>query len=166
MERWVTPRLKQAKNLRVLLRTVVVNSARDSEGRLTELTAVQRTPTPDAAEWSQRLSDELPDWYSPASSPSFSKQLMTIRAKVFIEGTELGDVLATSGSKLAQGIEFPFENSTAFEHCGQSQALTFYMELLAKGTAPPPPSPSRQPPPHGNNEGRAFDGKYTETSTN
>lgn len=153
---WIVPRLEKAKNLRVFLRTVITNSTRGPNGILTELHAVQRSVVPGAAEWSMRLSDELPDWYTPTDSAIFTKRKLIIRAQVFIDATELGDVLATSGSRLAQGIEYPFENSTTFEHCGQSQTLTFFMELL--DSPAPAPTPTRQQPPWGSDEGRAFDG--------
>jgi hypothetical protein len=154
-------RTHSSPNLRVLLRTVIVNATRPppsggggAAGQLTELVAVQRTPRQGVAEWSQRLSDELPDWYSSADSASFTKQRLIIRARVFIEATELGDVLATSGLVYAQGIEYPRENSTSYEDCGQSQTLTFFMQLLDES----PSSSVRRRSPWGSPEGRAFDG--------
>jgi hypothetical protein len=153
---WVMPRLQRLPNLRVLLRTVVVNTTRDAQHRMTALTAVRRTIRPNASEWQQRLSVELPDWYSTDDSQYFTKEVLEIRAKVFIEATELADVLATSGLAFAQGIEVPAENSTTYEDCGQAQTLTFYMELLREGAQRLPPK--EPPPPPGSDEGRSFAG--------
>jgi hypothetical protein len=149
---WIMPRLRKSHNLKVLLRTVVVKTDRGAGGAITALHLVQRKPKSGTVEWSQRLSDEMPDWYAAADSAAFSKQPITITAKVFIEGTELGDVLATSGLPFAQGIEVPFENSTTYENCGQAQTLTFYLELL-----PQPPDPvATQTVPAGGDEGFRF----------
>ena len=123
VESWIMPRLRKSKNLSVFLRTAVRNTTRSPGGDITALTVVQRTPRPSTVEWSQRLSVELPDWYSPTDSAAFTKQSLTLSAKVFIEGTELGDVLATSGLPFAQGIEVPKETSTTYENCGQVNTL-------------------------------------------
>ena len=153
VDEWITPRLKNSTNLLLFLRTVVRKTERAPGGALTALQVVQRTPRAGTTEWSQRLSDELPDWYEPKHSAAFTKSSLSLKAKVFIEGTELGDVLATSGLPFAQGIEVPLENSTAYENCGQAQTLTFYLQLLPKGAPPPPAGP---PVPAGGGEGFAF----------
>jgi hypothetical protein len=62
VDEWVTPRLASSPNLQVYLRTVIVGAERDADGRLASLTAVRRSAKPGAAEWSARLSSELPDW--------------------------------------------------------------------------------------------------------
>jgi hypothetical protein len=148
---WIMPRLARSKNLQLFLRTAVTNTHRDADGRVKSLVAVQRTPRAGFNEWSARMSIELPDWYSPSSSSSFTKKVLQVHAQVFIEATEMGDVLATSGLPFGQGIEVPNENSTTYESsCGQAQTLTFYMELL--GSAPPTPDPA----PSGGNEGMPF----------
>jgi hypothetical protein len=123
VESWIMPRLRKSKNLTVFLRTAVRNTTRSPDGAITALTVVQRTPRPSTVEWSQRLSVELPDWYIPIDSAAFTKQVMTLSARVFIEGTELGDVLATSGLPFAQGIEVPKELARTYENCGQVSAL-------------------------------------------
>ncbi len=77
--------------------------------------------------------------YSPVDSDNFTKTVVELRgAAVYIEATELGDVLATSGLPWLQGAETPFENSSALEVlCGQAQTITFYATLL-DGPAPAP----------------------------
>ena len=141
---WVMPRLGRSSNLRVFLRTAVVATRRDESGRIVALDAVRRRPRAGGRpEWSRRLSEELHDWYTPTDSSDFSKEVLTLTGKVFIEATELGDVLATSGLPFAQGIEVPHENSTALESgCGQAATLTFYMELLDSAPAMPDPAPA------------------------
>ena len=43
---------------------------------------------------------------------------------VYIEATELGDVIATAGLPWLQGVETPFENSSAVDSgCGQVRNL-------------------------------------------
>eukprot|EP00040_Diaphanoeca_grandis_P005538 m.33269 g.33269 ORF g.33269 m.33269 type:complete len:680 (-) comp16786_c0_seq1:136-2175(-) len=138
VEDWIMPRLARSPNLQVFLRTSITNTERDGSGNVVSITATQRTAKAGGpAEWSQRLSEELHDWYDPADSAAFTKQQLQFTAKVFIEATELGDVLATSGLRFAQGLEMPLENSTVYENCGQAQTLTFYMELLPEAPVPP-----------------------------
>ena len=149
---WILPRLRKSRNLLLFLRTVVRQTERAPGGALSALHVVQRTPRPGTIEWSQRLSVEMPDWYSTKDSAAFTKKSLTLRAKVFIEGTELGDVLATSGLPFAQGVEVPDETSTEYENCGQAQTLTFYLQLLPPG-APSAPAPRV---PAGGGEGEGF----------
>jgi len=145
VEGFIMPRLAATKNLRVFLRTVVVDTERSAAtGAISALTAVQRTPVDPSLEWTARLSEELPDWYSPANSTAFSKHTIRFEAPVFIEATELADVLVTGNFSWTQGAETPRENSTSSSdgRCGQAWTLTFYMELLAA----PPAEPHVVPP--------------------
>ena len=154
VEQWIMPRLNALDNLRVFLRTAVTGTTRDAvTGAVTSVTAVQRTPRDAASEWTQRLSDELPDWYDPKPSHMFTKQTIVLRGSVFVEATELGDVLATSGLPFLQGIETPHENSTRVldVNCGQAATLTFYAARVARGDPMPPPAPS-----HGSSEGKPW----------
>jgi hypothetical protein len=139
VEEWIMPRLKRATNLRVFLRTAVIATERHpSTGAVLSLTAVQRTPKPGAPEWSQRLSAELFDWYSPQQSTAFNKATIKLTGLVFIEATELGDVLATSGLRFLQGIEAPQENSSnagLISQCGQvSKALNWVSPYATTNT--------------------------------
>ena len=128
---WIMPRLAKSANLKVFLRSVVTHASRNNAGAVTSLRLVQRSPRVGTVEWSNRLSDELPDWYTAVPSPAFNKKTITLTAAVYIEGTELADVLATAGLPFAQGVEVPDETSMSCENCGQAQTITFYMELLA-----------------------------------
>ena len=153
---WVHPRLQRSKNLQVFLRTAVVHTERNSaNGSIIAVHAVQRTPRPSVPEWSSRLSEELADWYNASDSAAFTKELLVLRGRVFIEATELGDVLATSGLPWLQGIETPFENSSTIDtHCGQAATLTFYAQLL--DSPAPAPSPTHPALPAGNDAGQPW----------
>eukprot|EP01047_Picozoa_sp_COSAG01_P030857 COSAG01_NODE_2165_length_8256_cov_22.675003_7_plen_412_part_00 len=147
VEEWVLPRLRASKNLWLFLRTAVRRAVRDpSNGTVLSVEVVQRAPKDGVDEWSRRLSVELPDWYSAEESPAYSKRLLNISAAVFVEATELGDVLASAAPSLPflQGIEAPQENSSDtsqfLTHCGQAQTLTFYAQRFA-AAAPEPPQP-------------------------
>ena len=127
------PRLAAATNLKVFLRTAVTNTTRDAEGRVVSITCVQRTPIDPATEWGQPLSKTVDDWYSPVDSAAFTKQVVTLEGKIFIEATELGDVLVTGGFPFTQGFEVPYENSTTSNFsCGQATTLTYYPTLLGE----------------------------------
>ncbi len=82
------PRLSKSPNLKVFLRTAIVATDRDAAtGSVLSVTAVQRKARAGIPEWSARLSDELPDWYSPTNSSAFTKREFKLTGKVFIDGT-------------------------------------------------------------------------------
>ena len=143
-------------NLRVFLSTAVVGVARSAgSGRITQLTAVQRTPAPGTAGYEANLSAALPDWYSAAPSAAFSKALLTFAVPpggVVVEATEFGDVLVLSGVRVAQGVEAPLENSTGYDQaCGQATTVPFWQSWGSAPAPDPDPTPGEglQPPsPH------------------
>jgi hypothetical protein len=141
---WVKRRVDALPNLKVLLRTVVRSAVRDpSTGRVSGLVLVARSAVATAGpEWAARLSDDLPDWYSPAPSTRFSKTVGTVNATVVVEATELGDVLATAGLPFVQGVEIPLESSlTSDDGLTQSMSFAFFAEVLAAATTPDPAPP-------------------------
>eukprot|EP00052_Salpingoeca_macrocollata_P019408 m.161088 g.161088 ORF g.161088 m.161088 type:complete len:646 (-) comp20959_c0_seq3:25-1962(-) len=152
VEAWIMPRLRKSSNLQVFLRTTIIKTQQDDNGRVVSLTAVQRTPRSNYTEYSIPLSQMLPDWYSPEDSPYFTKQVLTLTGAVFVEGTEFADVLMTSrGVQVQQGVEIPTENDFATDStCGQAWTLTFYMQLLQEPPAHPLPVPA------GGDEGLPF----------
>ena len=106
------------------------------------------------------MSVELPDWYSKQDSAAFTKETLRFTGKVFVEATELGDVLATGALPFLQGIEAPQENSSdtgLISACGQAATLTFYAELLPHSA----PTPA-QPLPPGNGAGVPWTAPLTE----
>ena len=151
---WITPRLSAATNLRVFMRTVVVSATRDMSrhGRVQSVRAVQRTPRDPAKEWTKPLSQEITDWYSSADSPAFTKQILELRSAVYIEATELADVLLSAKPPLpwAQGVETPTEESkTTDSTCGQASTITFFMELLPSNKKSPAAAPANDSWPAG-----------------
>ena len=135
-------------NLRVFLSTAVVAVARSARtGRITQLSAVQRTPAPGTAGYEANLSAALQDWYSAADSAAFAKTLLTFDVPptgVVVEGTEFGDVLVLSGVRVAQGVEAPLENSTAYDQgCGQATTICFWQTWGAAPAPNPDPTPGQ-----------------------
>lgn len=69
------------------------------------------------------FSAEVDDWYSITPSEHYNKQVIEITAKVFIEATEFGDVLALLTTvveiNVTTGVEQPDEFSpNADSNCG------------------------------------------------
>ena len=104
MEAWIMPLIASFPNLVYFPRTAVLSAARDPQSSaVTSVSAVQRTPAASTTGWEALLSQQLSDWYDPAPSAVYpQKTLWNITAKVVIEATEFGDVLATSGVGFAQ----------------------------------------------------------------
>ena len=163
VDRWITPTVAALPNLVISLNTVITGvepcdrhdnlTPVDPGGsRICALTAVRRRPLAGAgarAGWSRLLSAAVADWYSPAPSTTFAKEVLRLEAAVFIEATEWGDVLLTGaghpGLKLpvAQGVETPTEGSMSTDdQCGQAATQTFFMEIQR-----PPPTPGPDVPP-------------------
>eukprot|EP00730_Choanoeca_flexa_P013337 TRINITY_DN5212_c0_g1_i2.p1 TRINITY_DN5212_c0_g1~~TRINITY_DN5212_c0_g1_i2.p1 ORF type:complete len:656 (+),score=135.69 TRINITY_DN5212_c0_g1_i2:31-1998(+) len=143
VETWINPRLARSPNLKVFLRTAVVDTSRAPNGDVTSIDVVQRTPRDNYTEYSQRFSDIFQDWYSPDDSAYFTKELHTLHGRVFVEATEFGDMLVSGDFDYAQGIEIPDETSTLLDStCGQVWTTTFYMSLAEQAPANPTPVPA------------------------
>lgn len=133
-------------NLRVYLSTAVTSSTRsNTTGRITSVGAVQRTPVPGTQGYERLQSEALPDWYSSQPSAYFTKTPLSFTlhsTAVVIEASEFGDVLVTSGVRVAQGIETPAENSTQYDQgCGQATTVVFWMSWGATPAPRPDPTP-------------------------
>eukprot|EP00731_Ephydatia_muelleri_P014007 Em0007g1317a len=127
LNNWIFPTLKSLPNLSVYTMTVV-KSAHSSGDTITSLTAITRSPKPGVDPWNQTLSDAVSEWYSPDDSSFFSKVTTQLQASVFVDATELGDLLAVSGASFAQGWETPDEFSTeTTDTCGQAMTYTVFM---------------------------------------
>lgn len=152
VDSFINPLLDSFPNLLVSLRTAVSFAERDpATGAITSILGVKRTPKA-ADEWDMLTSAQLTDWYSWDDSPRFAKELVNFSlapSGVVVDATEFGDVLATAGLPLAQGIEVPAEDSkTYLSTCGQGTTIPFYAtygETLA-------PSPDPWPPGDGNGD--------------
>ena len=102
-----------------------------------------------AAEWSAPLSQVLGDWYNPVPSDRYDKRVLNLTARVYIEATELGDVLMAGGLPASQGVEAPLETdwnaATVLDTCGQAATTTFFAQLLPKRPKVPDPAPAGGP---------------------
>ena len=152
---FVMPLLAALPNLRVYMQTAVLHAARDSgTGAVTGVTAVRRTAVAGTTGYELPLSQQVEDWYSPATSARFTKETLELvlsPSGIVIEATEFGDVLSTGGLPLAQGIEAPLENSTAsITSCGQAMTYPFSVMYSAA------PAPSPDPVPQGSAEGEPW----------
>ena len=138
---WANGRLAALPNLTLLERTVVRSTPLDGDGRLASARLVRRTPLPGVDEWAVPLSEQMDDWYAAAPSPRFAKRTVVVTAAVFVEASELGDVLMTAGLQCGQGVERPLELSApgSDDQCGQGATNTFYMELLSSPRPDPAP---------------------------
>eukprot|EP01084_Bolivina_argentea_P139025 244629_1 len=109
----------------VYYRTVITNTFNTSNNingnkYITSVSAIQRKPINPSKEWKYLFSQQIQDWYSPINSSLFTKTKHIFSAKIFIEGTEFNDITMTSGIKIFQGAETPYENSTTTnQKCGQ-----------------------------------------------
>jgi hypothetical protein len=62
----IMPRLARSSNLKVFLRTAVVNTTRLDSGEVASITVVQRSPRDNYTEYDQRFSDIFGDWCAKA----------------------------------------------------------------------------------------------------
>ena len=143
----VEPLLARLPNLVVSLSTAVLSVDVDAaSGRATGLRAVRRTPAGGRGAWDANTSAVLADWYTPADSAFFTKEVLDFAVApggVLIEATEFGDVLAASGLGFAQGIESPLEDSDAYiGFCGQGTTIPFFLSWHDA----PVPTPDPWPP--------------------
>jgi hypothetical protein len=141
--------------LKTFLNTAVTGVARDAAtGAVTSVTAVRRTPVAGTTGWDRPLSAALPDWYSPADSAWFTKEVLVAASpKAVVEATEFGDVLMTAAPELpvAQGIELGAENGTSWDDgCGQAATMCFWMYYGED------PAPTPDPTPWGDDGGIPF----------
>ena len=137
---YITEWLKSYESvLTVFYNTVIIDSSIHG-GRVKEIVAVRRSTGDtgdDEAGYSNRLSDDLADWYSPLPSALFpNKEILVFSNPVaVIEGTEYADILMTSTLQsgtskqvVSQGVETPTEDSdTTDPTCGQSTVLPFHI---------------------------------------
>ncbi len=129
------PAIARESKLRVFYNTVVKDVER-SGARIQGLTAIQRTLR--SGQSVGFLSSELADWYSPANSTQYTKQTLSITGRVFIDATELGDVLALSDAPYLQGVETvdgSFEIQD--DRCGQASVFPLVARYNASAQSEP-----------------------------
>jgi hypothetical protein len=109
----------------------VIRSSTKTGSRITQITAIQRTPKGSTTGYEGDYSDNIVDWYSASPSHRFDKQTIVFNNfKVAIEATEYADVLMTSAypSQVSQGVETPDETSDeTVSVLGQSMVFPFHI---------------------------------------
>lgn len=144
MNGYISPLLKNlSKYITVYDRTVIIDTINktdnDGDKYIESVIAIQRKPMDQSKEWSYLFSQQLEDWYSPNNSTLFTKTQFKFNGKIFIEASEFGDILMTSGMNVSQGVETPNENSTTCnDQCGQALTFTFFVKLLSSIPDNPP----------------------------
>ncbi len=129
------PAIADEPKLRVFYNTVVKQAHRTG-ARVERLTAIRRTLRPGQAVG--YLSAELADWYSPTTSARYTKEVLTVRGQVFVDATELGDVLALADAPYLQGVETvdgSFE--TRDDRCGQATVFPLIARYHATAQSEP-----------------------------
>jgi FAD dependent oxidoreductase len=142
---FILPAIAAQPKLQVFYNTVVkrVTTQSTTSGRkkITSLVAIRRSPTPAAGTgYEKPLSADILDWYSATNSPRFNKSTLTFTSTraagaIFIDATELGDVLAVSSSAYTIGSENVEGDLEAAEACGQAIVYPFFMKYKATSGA-------------------------------
>lgn len=141
---WVLDRMvAEHPNIHVLKMTVVkdvkTSAVTDSLGHgqvITGLSLIERAPKGDYQPFSEFLSKELPDWFSPAESDRFTKTTHTVkpvddaRGLVVVDASETADAIVLSGADYVVGREITTETVSAngtppAHHESASQATVF-----------------------------------------
>jgi hypothetical protein len=133
--------------LKVFRQTVLINAttAASNSGeqsiRIKSVQAVQRVPTANAkcGGYATRLSESMPDWYSPAPSAEFDKTLLRFTSSIFVDTSYNGELLVLSRAPFLQGIDERFDGDTAGgttagignDTVGQSFTMTYQIHLHA-----------------------------------
>jgi len=141
LDRQLLPLQKRAGQLlTVFLNTVVKRVELNADGtRIVSLAAIERTPKPGlpANGYDRLPSQDLPDWYSPESSPRFDKRTLVFeaadspdgRAPVFVDATEWGELLALADAPYLQGVESEDGGMAGDDTCGQATVYCFVEEF-------------------------------------
>ena len=136
---------KRAANLKVFYETTVVSVVKKNEAIVSVL-GVKRTPKKGAG-YTNRLSQDLADWYSTKDSAMFTKKTITFtgaknKNPVVIDASEFGDVLVLADAPYLQGVEASEDTLSADEQCGQAIVYPFVLEGVAKKNSPAKTAPS------------------------
>ena len=96
---------ERSGQLVLLLETVPKRVVMD-HGRIKSVDFVQRSYTHSGTEpYSTNLSTEFEDWYSEHDSERFHKRTLSLKAPIFIDGTETGELIVLSGARYRLGFE-------------------------------------------------------------
>ncbi len=153
LEEFAAPLINQQSFLKIFYNTVVKSVAISEDTHaINALFAIQRTPNPALPfkGFDRSLSSTMKDWYSPNDSDRYTKKRLRFERisqnAIFIDATELGELLALSDAPYLIGVEQPGEDPiTQNERCGQAFTFTFVIKFDEQPVADPLTSPS---PPH------------------
>ena len=129
-----------ADRLTVFRETVVKRVVLSADGhRVERITCIRRRPRAglEAGGYDRLPSEDLDDWYSPADSSRFTKEMLTFISRsdiptVFVDATEWGEVLALSGKDYLQGVEEAdgaLATPPGGDTCGQATVFCFAQQL-------------------------------------
>ncbi len=149
---YINPAIAAQPRLQVFYGSVVKSVATQAtvggKQKIVSLTAIRRTPKSGSGydDVNYPLSADIADWYASADSARFNKQLITFSSSrvggaIFIDATELGDVLAVSKSAYTIGVENIEGDLAGDESCGQAIVYPFFMKYKATSGGVPDNSP-------------------------
>jgi hypothetical protein len=125
-----------------VFRNTVPVEAETLGGAVAMVAAVQRAPAPGSDALPCRfLSQELADWYNANASQYFTKQPLEFSARIFVDASEWGELLALAGAPYLQGIDERFDGDTSGDGndtCGQSVCFGFTQTVSASIVTNPP----------------------------
>lgn len=132
-----------------IFRSTVIKRVKTDQtnSKIISIDAIQRiTKTGiDCEGYDKLLHEDLSDWYSTACSARYSKRLLTFTGKIFVDGSEWGELMALSKAEYVQGIAEQFDGDSSGkgdDQCGQSIVFGFAETLLAsEPVTPEPPNP-------------------------
>jgi len=128
--------LEQSLETLTVFRETVVKRATTAGGRITELTAIKRTPRTGLPQrgYDHLPSQDLADWYSATDSDRFTKELLVFAAgpqTQFIDATEWGELLVLADAPYLIGVESTDGGRQGNQRVGQSITYGFVQELHA-----------------------------------
>ncbi len=129
------PKERQLADRLTVYRETVVKQVETEGRRVTAIAAIQRTPRDGVDGYDRLPSAELVDWYSPDDSPRFTKRTLRFTAKVFIDATEWGELLALTDAPYLQGAEPSEDVITANDRLGQAVVYGFVQRFHAEPVA-------------------------------
>eukprot|EP00038_Savillea_parva_P021629 m.35650 g.35650 ORF g.35650 m.35650 type:complete len:793 (+) comp5311_c0_seq1:32-2410(+) len=146
--------------LRIFRETVLINAETKPAAntlasqpiRIVSATAVQRRATASATcgGYGKRLSQSLPDWYSPERSSDFEKIVLTFKSNVWIDTSYNGELLALiPEAPYLQGIDEAYDGDVSGtagnDTIGQSFTMTFHSHLHDNPVPQPDHLPAMNP---------------------
>jgi hypothetical protein len=133
------PEVQKRKNLKVYYNSVIKNVKK--ENRLIKQVDILQRP---ADTQDKTFSEQVHNWYDNV----VGNNLIPLRINqggMFIEASELGDLLVLSGASYIQGQELPTSNSTILQTCGQAISYPFSVEMISKPLKTSTPEHTTQP---------------------